>query len=332
MYPWLSEPIAQLATLIRRRQLSHALLFKGIGGLGKRELARVGAQMLLCQSTDMQALTPEPTHTLPCGQCHGCQLVLAGTHSDLHIISGDGRSIGVDTIRALSQVLSDSARLGQGKVAIIEQADKMTEAAANALLKTLEEPAGRATLILTSSHAERLLPTIHSRCQQWLIPVPAATWVLPWLTEKNIPLTDTQTQISALNINQGSPLNTQAYLLAGHDQQRHTLLQQFTELKVQPQKLAELHQGLLAQPIHFIWLQLLLQDALQLALGLTPASLRLTDSQVYSQALSLRGTQCLESALTGLLQLQKTLQAGQGRPVNAGVQLSIWLNTWLTEP
>lgn len=351
MHPWLSDTQQQLLPLIALQQLSHALLIKGTAGLGKLSLAQHLAQALLCQqepvartlsqdSSQQQLcqhtnfelkanVQPDVSPELPCGQCHACRLVQAGTHSDLHVLNSDTRSIGVDSIRQLSQVLSESPRLGRAKVAIINDAEKMTEAAANALLKTLEEPAGQATLMLVSAYPERLLPTIRSRCQQWLVPLPKPELVLAWLAEHELTAGSEQTWLGALNVNQGSPLATLAYLQAGQDQGRHTLLSQFSQLREQPQTLMAVHSALLAEKVHVIWLQLLLQDALQLALGLTPAALRLIDNLELSLRVSQVGAVRLERALTSLLQLQQGGQSSLGRPVNAGLQLSLWLNDWL---
>ncbi|MFD1009659.1 DNA polymerase III subunit delta' [Oceanisphaera ostreae] len=327
MYPWLNEPAQQLTRLIVQQQLGHALLLKGIDGLGKRELGQQLAQALLCQhtSSEEQGTTQDTAAIIPCGHCHACQLVQAGNHSDLHIIRTDQRSISVDTIRQLTQVLSDSARLGHGKVAVIEQAEKMTEAAANALLKTLEEPAGQSHLLLISSQPERLLPTIRSRCQQWLLPVPDATLVLNWLAEQGVTTSGSAASLTALNVNQGSPLNTRDYLTAGTDQRRLQLLQQCAELRLQPQLLTTVQAGLLEQPVHLLWLQLLLQDALQLALGLSTTGLRLADSEPLCRNVSQWGVPKLTQALDELVQLRRTLQSSAGRPVNPGLQLTQWL-------
>ena len=331
MYPWLNEQAQQLTGLIVQRQLGHALLLKGIDGLGKRELGLQLAQILLCQHTndEEQGAPQQAVASIPCGHCHACQLVMAGNHSDLHVIRTEQRSISVEAIRQLTQVLSESARLGHGKVAVIEQAEKMTEAAGNALLKTLEEPAGQSTLLLISSHPDRLLPTIRSRCQQWLLPVPDAALVLGWLAGQGLTTTDEQASLSALNVNQGSPLNTRDYLTAGTDQRRQQLLQQFVQLRQQPQLLTNVQAGLLEQPVHILWLQLLLQDALQLALGLSSTSLRLVDSESLCRTVSELGAPKLTQALDELAQLRRTLQSGTGRPVNPGLQLTQWLNDWL---
>ncbi|NLJ92610.1 MAG: DNA polymerase III subunit delta' [Aeromonadales bacterium] len=321
MYPWLESASHQLTALIAEQQLGHALLLKGVSGLGKGELAHYLAKALLCQHEKVVSNT---SNGVPCGHCHACQLVAVNTHSDLHFLSGKSSRIGVDAIRHLTQVLGESARLGGGKVAVLEQADNMTEAAANALLKTLEEPPGQSTLILTTAHAERLLATIRSRCQQWLLPVPEPSLALSWLADQGV-----DTTVTALNLNQGSPLATRDYVMAGTDKRRHQLLKQFTQLLQQPTTLASVQEGLLENKVHLLWLQLLLQDALQLSLGLTQAPLQLADNRALSQQLSQRGSALLQQALTRLFELQRTLQPSSGRPVNSALQLGDWLNQWL---
>lgn len=313
MYPWLNASQLQLQALVREGHLGHALLLKGMAGLGKGMLAGELSRIILCQHTKMA----------PCGRCHACRLHAAGNHPDLHMITGEERSIGIDAIRGLGRVLGESARLGHGKVAIILQAEKMTEAAANALLKTLEEPAGEATLVLTSSRSERLLPTIRSRCQQWLLPPPSPTMVLGWLAGEGLAANQ-----AVLNLNQGSPLHTRDYLARGADRQRQQVLEQFAALPQKPgPALPGLQSSLLEQPEQLHWLHLLLQDALQLALGLQ-APLRLADVEPLSRRLGRLGPVRLESTLAGLVELRRILQPASGRPLNAGLQLGLWLALW----
>ncbi|WMC12218.1 DNA polymerase III subunit delta' [Oceanimonas pelagia] len=310
MYSWLTPVWQPLLQGVREGRLGHALLIKGMAGLGKGELAAELATALLCQHTS----------NAPCGMCHACELNAAGSHSDLHVVGREGRSIGIDAIRELGRIMSESARLGHGKVAIIERAELMTEAAANALLKTLEEPAGQATLILVSSRAERLLPTLISRCQQWLVPLPATATALTWLNEQGVSAT-----AAALSVNQGSPLQTLEYLRAGADDKRLTLLAELVTLGESPSHLARVQSMLLEQPVHLVWVQLLLQDALQTGLGVN-APLRLDDCRDQSARLARLGAMRLHELGSALLELRRSLQPGQGRPMNAGLQLGQWLH------
>src|SRR5208283_1386466 len=114
----------------------------------------------------------------PCGKCASCRAFSSGMHPDYHIITKEliryhdktGKSKGIDlSINVIRPEVVDKAALkaamGRGKVFIVEQAELMSAAAQNALLKTLEEPAGRSLIVLLTAHGNELLPTIRSRCQ-----------------------------------------------------------------------------------------------------------------------------------------------------------------------
>ena len=107
------------------------------------------------------ALAPLPatgSRRKPCGHCHSCQLLDKGNHPDLGTIARDSKTIGVEAIREICTRLQGSAQLGRGKVVIIPDAERMTESAANALLKTLEEPAGDSLLLLIASRFPGCFP------------------------------------------------------------------------------------------------------------------------------------------------------------------------------
>jgi DNA polymerase III delta' subunit len=153
----------------------HAYLFEGPQGVGKELAARALAARLLCDTPDRE---PDAD---ACGQCQACRLFAAGNHPDFHLIhrglhklhpdrsirTSKGLFLAVDVIRHfLIEPASTSPNLGVRRVFLIRDAERMNEGAQNALLKTLEEPPGSACLILVTSSAERLLPTIRSRCQR----------------------------------------------------------------------------------------------------------------------------------------------------------------------
>lgn len=157
--PWHAQAWRRFGTALMRGRLAHALLLHGEGGLHKHELARTMAAALLCSARgeDGQA----------CGRCRGCVLLAAGNHPDLvEVMPVDSAQIKVDQIRELSERLSKRPQLAAVQVALIEPAERMNVAAANALLKTLEEPAGDTFLILVSDRMGRLPATIRSRCQR----------------------------------------------------------------------------------------------------------------------------------------------------------------------
>ncbi|WP_394173177.1 DNA polymerase III subunit delta' [Thalassotalea litorea] len=161
---WLAPITGQLTQLLTQQRLPHGLLFNGHPGSGTWELGYWLARQLICTENGLWGPA--------CGQCKACSLLRAGNHPDLVHIEAEKAHIGVDGIRQANQFLVKKAQLGQAKVVIIQQAELMTEAAANALLKTLEEPTPFSFLILTSYDSDRLLPTIQSRCTRFDIRPP----------------------------------------------------------------------------------------------------------------------------------------------------------------
>jgi DNA polymerase III delta' subunit len=148
-------------------RLPHGLVFAGPAGVGKGTTAAALAGLFLCE---------RPDTTNPCGACEGCRVFDAGNHPDYHVVyrqlarlekpKAVARDVSVDVIRAfLVEPASRKSVMGRGKVFVIEEAETMSPAAQNALLKTLEEPAGRALIVLITENANALLPTIRSRCQ-----------------------------------------------------------------------------------------------------------------------------------------------------------------------
>ncbi len=145
--------------LDRARQhgrMRHAYLFSGPRQIGKTTLARAFAAALNCTGD-----------TPPCGECRACKMMLKGAHPDLTLVEAeqeDGR-IKIDQVRTLQQTLALRPYEARYRVAILRRFDATRPVAQDALLKTLEEPAPNAVLILTADSTEGLLPTILSRCQ-----------------------------------------------------------------------------------------------------------------------------------------------------------------------
>ncbi len=168
MQAWLQTTQQQLSRQLQASKLPHALLFSGVKGAGHEELALWLTQVLLCQHyhVDSQNIL----HA--CKQCKTCQLFASNSYPDHITLSTDKATIGVDEVRTLSHFFEKTAHIGTAKTAWVKQADTMTISAANALLKTLEEPTSNSFIILTTNSAETLLPTIISRCQQFTIRPP----------------------------------------------------------------------------------------------------------------------------------------------------------------
>ncbi len=135
-----------------KRHLSHAYLFCGPEGIGKKTMARYFTQLLLCDAP------------APCGTCKACTLTGAGTNPDVVTVSPEGKaSIGVDKIRSLIREVYIKPSICRYKVFLIEQAHLLTPEAQNALLKVVEEPPEYAVFLLLCSNLSLLLPTIRSR-------------------------------------------------------------------------------------------------------------------------------------------------------------------------
>ena len=155
-YRWLDQYQSQLYQQWQQQRLPHAMIFSGVDGVGKSALASWLTQLLGCQ---------QPLDDRACGQCKHCQLNAGKTYPDHKHLIPDGQVIGVDDIRQLSEFVQKRAQLGHFKTVQIDCADKMTVAASNALLKTLEEPSPNTVIVLLTNDMAKLLPTIVSRCQ-----------------------------------------------------------------------------------------------------------------------------------------------------------------------
>jgi DNA polymerase-3 subunit delta' len=147
----------QLTAALDHDRLAHALLFAGPEGIGKCLVARTLAAYAFCCGESPR----------PCGACPSCRQVAAASHPDYTFVQvpAGKRDIGIDLIRELKRTVHRQAVAGGRHVAIVDDAERMSVAAQNALLKTLEEPPGPALLILVTASPGALLSTVRSRCQ-----------------------------------------------------------------------------------------------------------------------------------------------------------------------
>ena len=169
------EPKRRLRRLLETDRLPHALLFSGPEGVGKRRTAEALAATLLCSS-------PAAGH--PCGTCESCRAFSRGIHPDFFFVVpeavGKGaRSIRIEAMRALGSALARPPELAPRQVALIDDAQRMNEAAANSFLKTLEEPTGDVVFLLVTGMRAALLDTVVSRCLE----IPFGPLALPELSE-----------------------------------------------------------------------------------------------------------------------------------------------------
>lgn len=146
--------IQEFTQVLHSNHLSHAYLFAG--GFGNFELAIWLSQALFCET---------PNDNTPCGNCRACRLIEEGTFADLHLVEPEGQTIKTTQIRELTTVFNESGYESNRKVVIIRDAEKMHQNAANALLKSIEEPEGEIYIFLLTKNENLILPTILSRTQ-----------------------------------------------------------------------------------------------------------------------------------------------------------------------
>ncbi|MFD0367193.1 DNA polymerase III subunit delta' [Streptomyces sp. NPDC059071] len=161
-------------------KMTHAWLFTGPPGAGRDTAARAFAAALQCVSPD-RALGGAPG----CGFCDGCHTALVGTHADVEVVRTDLLSIGVKETRDLVRRAQLSPAVGRWQVIVLEDADRLTEGAANVLLKAVEEPAPRTVWLLCAPSLEDVLPTIRSRCRHLTLTTPSVAAVADVLIRRD---------------------------------------------------------------------------------------------------------------------------------------------------
>ncbi len=187
LYPWQGELWRQLTEA--RARLPHALLLHGPAGIGKRELALELARWLLCQT---------PSAAGACGECPSCQWFEQGGHPDFRLIEPaaesepaeegkkGGRRISVEQVREVVEFLTLTSHQGGWRAVVLQPAESLGMAAANALLKTLEEPPPKTIFLLVSHQPRRLLPTILSRCRKLAVAGPEQAAAAAWLRDQAV--------------------------------------------------------------------------------------------------------------------------------------------------
>ena len=196
-FPWHREILTRL--LADRERLPHALLVQGSQGIGKTEFARALAAGALCEN---------PRQGLACGECMSCHWFSQGNHPDYREVvpeaaaDDDGEEsdapaakaekakslfIKIEQIRDVADFVSLTTHRAGYRVLVIRPAETLLPAAANALLKTLEEPPAHTVIVLVSDRPARLLPTIRSRCRVLALPKPPHAEALAWLKGEGVP-------------------------------------------------------------------------------------------------------------------------------------------------
>ncbi|NIF69106.1 DNA polymerase III subunit delta' [Burkholderia sp. Ap-962] len=204
IYPWQTEDWDRLQAL--RAAWPHALLLHGQAGIGKLRFAQHLAQGFLCEA-------PLPKGE-PCGKCAACTWFEQGNHPDYRIVlpealAGEApgaaadepkadadeggkktrtpsKEIKIEQVRGLLDFVGVGSHRGGARVVVLYPAEALNVAAANALLKTLEEPPSGVLFLLVSARLDRLLPTIISRCRQWPMTLPPAAHAQAWLATQQV--------------------------------------------------------------------------------------------------------------------------------------------------
>jgi DNA polymerase III subunit delta' len=227
--PWHRELLQRF--LQDRARLPHAVLVTGRAGIGKAIFARSLAAAVLCET---------PRDGLACGTCPSCHWFSQGNHPDYREIvpeaaeeddeetEGAPRAekaksvvIKIDQVRAVADFVSLSTHRAGHRVLVLHPAEAMQPAAANALLKTLEEPPPATLIVLVSAQPGRLLPTIRSRCRHLPLPTPTTAQALAWLREAGIAQAE-----STLAAAGGAPLLAQALAEPEEAELRRRVLQE----------------------------------------------------------------------------------------------------------
>ncbi|HAU5607266.1 DNA polymerase III subunit delta' [Citrobacter koseri] len=258
-YPWLRPDFEKLVASYQAGRGHHALLIQALPGMGDDALIYALSRYLLCQ---------QPEGHKSCGRCRGCQLMQAGTHPDYYsLLPEKGKStLGVDAVRDVGEKLYEHSRLGGAKVVLIPDAALLTDAAANALLKTLEEPPEQTWFFLASREPARLLATLRSRCRLHHLAPPSEQYAVSWLS-REVTMSQ-ETLLAALRLSAGAPGAALALLQADSWAHRNALCEALANTLQSGDwyiLLSVLNHEQAAVRLH--WLAALLMDALKYQYG-----------------------------------------------------------------
>ncbi len=246
MEMWFSHQLK--AVLAEKSRLAHALLIKGQRGIGKQGFGLALAQALLCEASQADARA--------CGQCHACTWFANDTHPDFRLLAPATETteaeieegarkvkaspwISIDQVRELHDFINVSSHRGGRKVILVDPAEALNVNAANALLKSLEEPPALTHFILISHRPHRLPRTIVSRCRQLDLRPPDAATALAWLGERGVQSPDV-----ALAQASGAPLLALTASEGDEFSGRTDFLQGIASVDFDPLAVAETHRDL----------------------------------------------------------------------------------------
>lgn len=277
--PWLELPWQTLMEAIDQDRVAHALLIRGVPGIGKTRLATDYARRLLCQ---------KPQSGKACGQCTSCHLFDAGTHPDFMMLAPEeaGKAIKVDAVRQMTLEIALTPQYAGYRVVIIDQADALNGNAANALLKSLEEPPNGTVIVLVTDRPQQLPATIRSRCRNLSISPIKTDMALDWLSQQGI----RDEAPALLSTAAGSPLRAASLESSEAVKKR---LERFDELMavffgaLDPLEVAEIWSTKLGE-MDLIWMASWLADGARLGLTEGRVSARNLDLDAQLRRLASR--------------------------------------------
>ncbi|MHB1144743.1 MAG: DNA polymerase III subunit delta' [Thiobacillus sp.] len=315
-YPWLEAPWQRL--LATRARPAQALLLAGPRGVGKGALALAWAQALLCEAPRADGAA--------CGQCPACHWFDTGGHPDFRLVTLQEKTGKEGEIRMATAIEVDQAREAVDyvqlstyragfRVVLVNPADSLNLAAANALLKVLEEPPLNTVFMLVSDQPRRLLPTIRSRCTRLDIGLPPVDMAAHWLAGQGV-----DEAMNLLALSGGTPLDAQRWAGSSELDERRSVLEGLARPEqLDPVTLGERWKTLSPQTWHNVaykWLGDLLVVSLRGSVQF---------NRDFAEVLARLGK---TADLAKLLALAR-MQANEGRtlahPLNRALQLEAWL-------
>lgn len=211
--PWLQQAWRDWQIQQAANRIGHAYLIQAATGLAVEVLVRQIAALRFCNDPQPQA---DERDLKPCGHCSGCQLLQNQQHPDFYHIFclEDKKEISIAQIRQLIDQQNQTSHQGGDKVIWIQEVEKLSISAFNALLKSLEEPGANTLFLLTSAQSTSLPATIRSRCQKLAIAVPTLSVSGAWLAEQ-LPQHDANLIKKALRFNWSAPLAAYEWIVQG---------------------------------------------------------------------------------------------------------------------
>ncbi|KLV08973.1 DNA polymerase III subunit delta' [Photobacterium aquae] len=320
LYPWQESLWQQWQQLLDQERLHHAILLLAPAGSGREALARQLSKTLLCSNGV----------TEPCGVCHSCRLFEAGNHPDYHQVAPEqaGKQIGVDTIRKCTRLAVETSQLGGQRIMQIDFADAMGEAAANALLKTLEEPPAGCQFILMAEALDKLLPTINSRCNKWRLAMPDEQDTRRWVGRQLMQ----DVKLEIVRINGCAPLATQAFIEQGQDIRYGNLLSAFAAFLQPPHLGLQELVGMFAKEGHhsLSWVSYFLVDCLKLQQGAGSFLVHSESLPLVQQAAAAVTSPLLMNQIRKANALHRQLDTHTG--LNTELLIMDWLMGFMPQP